>query len=202
MKSFWQDIRNGIITENPVFVMLLGMCPTLGVTTTAMNAIGMGLATTFVLIGSNLVISLLRKVIPGEVRIPSFIVIIATFVTMVDLLMLSYLPDLHKVLGIFIPLIVVNCLILQRAEAMASKNSIGRAIGDAIGMGVGFTLAITLLGSIREFLGSGSLFNFTIIPNYIPFRIMSQSTGGFITLGLMLAFFRWYSLYKQGGKQA
>ncbi len=202
MRSFWQDIRNGIFTENPVFVMLLGMCPVLGVTTQAVNGIGMGLATTFVLLGSNLVVSLLRKVIPGEVRIPSFIVVIATFVTMVDLLMLSYLPDLHKVLGIFIPLIVVNCLILQRAEALASKNSLGRALGDALGMGIGFTLALTLLGSIREFLGFGTLFSITIIPNYIPFSIMRESTGGFITLGLLLAFFRWYSIRKQRGKQA
>ncbi len=200
--SFMQRFRNGIITENPVFVMLLGMCPTLGVTTTATNAIGMGLATTFVLLGSNIVISILRKIIPGEVRIPAFIVVIATFVTMVDLLMLSYLPDLHKVLGIFIPLIVVNCLILQRAEALASKASIIESIGDGLGMGIGFTMAITILGSIRELLGSGAIFGFQLIPGYIPFRVMSSSTGAFITLGLILAFIRWYGFRKKGGKQA
>ncbi|QOR36059.1 electron transport complex subunit E [Clostridium sp. 'deep sea'] len=202
MKSFIEDLRFGIFAGNPVFVMLLGMCPTLGVTTKAVNAIGMGLATTFVLLGSNLVVSLLRKVIPGEIRIPAFIVIIATFVTLVDLLMLSYLPDLHAVLGIFIPLIVVNCLILQRAEALASKNSPGKALTDAFGMGIGFTIALTLLACIREFLGSGTLFNMVIIKNYIPFSIMKESTGGFITLGLLLALFRYLSMRKQGGKKA
>ena len=200
MGNFLKDVKNGIITENPVFVMLLGMCPTLGITTVAMNGIGMGLATTFVLLGSNIVISLLRKVIPSEVRIPSFIVIIATFVTLVDMLMNAYFPDLHGALGVFIPLIVVNCLILQRAEAMASKNKLNRAIGDAVGMGLGFTIAITSLAAIREILGNGTLFDFTVIPNYTPFRIMNESSGAFIALGFMLAFIKWYQLRKGGSR--
>jgi electron transport complex protein RnfE len=200
MGNFLKDIKNGIITENPVFVMLLGMCPTLGITTVAINGIGMGLATTFVLLGSNIVISLLRKVIPSEVRIPSFIVIIATFVTLVDMLMNAYFPDLHGALGVFIPLIVVNCLILQRAEAMASKNKLNRAIGDAVGMGLGFTIAITSLAAIREILGNGTLFDFTVIPNYTPFRIMNESSGAFIALGFMLAFIKWYQLRKGGSR--
>ncbi len=202
MENFLKDIKNGIITENPVFVMLLGMCPALGITTTAINGIGMGLATTFVLLGSNIVISLLRKVIPNEVRIPSFIVIIATFVTLVDMLMNAFFPGLHDALGVFIPLIVVNCLILQRAEAMASKNSLGRAVGDALGMGLGFTLAITSLAAFREILGNGTIFEFTILPNFIPLRVMTQSSGAFIALGLMLAFIKWVEITKKGGSRA
>lgn len=202
MSSFVRDIYNGIVKENPVFVMLLGMCPALGVTTAAINGIGMGIATTFVLLGSNIVISLLRKFIPEEVRIPAYIVTIATFVTVVDLVMQAYFPDLHKVLGIFIPLIVVNCIILQRAEAFASKNSVGRAIGDAIGMGIGFTVAITLLASIRELLGTGKLFGVTIIPGYEPFLVMTQAPGAFITLGCLLAFFAWYGSRNKGGSRA
>lgn len=159
-KTSLNNLTRGIIRENPTFVMLLGMCPTLGVTTSALNGLGMGLATLFVLILSNAAISLVKNFIPDMVRIPSFIVIIASFVTVVDLLMAAYLPTLHAALGIFIPLIVVNCIILGRAEALASKNNLFQSVLDAIGMGIGFTLGLTLLGSVREILGNGSLFGY------------------------------------------
>lgn len=159
-KTSLNNLTRGIIRENPTFVMLLGMCPTLGITTSALNGLGMGLATLFVLILSNAAISLVKNFIPDMVRIPSFIVIIASFVTVVDLLMAAYLPTLHAALGIFIPLIVVNCIILGRAEAFASKNNLFQSVLDAIGMGIGFTLGLTLLGSVREILGNGSLFGY------------------------------------------
>ena len=159
-KTSLNNPTRGIIRENPTFVMLLGMCPTLGVTTSALNGLGMGLATLFVLILSNAAISLVKNFIPDMVRIPSFIVIIASFVTVVDLLMAAYLPTLHAALGIFIPLIVVKCIILGRAEAFASKNNLFQSVLDAIGMGIGFTLGLTLLGSVREILGNGSLFGY------------------------------------------
>ena len=159
-KTSLNNLTRGIIRENPTFVMLLGMCPTLGVTTSALNGLGMGLATLFVLILSNAAISLVKNFIPDMVRIPSFIVIIASFVTVVDLLMAAYLPTLHAALGIFIPLIVVNCILLGRAEAFASKNNLFQSVLDAIGMGIGFTLGLTLLGSVREILGNGSLFGY------------------------------------------
>ncbi|CCZ29962.1 nADH-ubiquinone oxidoreductase [Proteobacteria bacterium CAG:495] len=159
-KTSLNNLTRGIIRENPTFVMLLGMCPTLGVTTSALNGLGMGLATLFVLILSNAAIALVKNFIPDMVRIPSFIVIIASFVTVVDLLMAAYLPTLHAALGIFIPLIVVNCIILGRAEAFASKNNLFQSVLDAIGMGIGFTLGLTLLGSVREILGNGSLFGY------------------------------------------
>ncbi len=159
-KTSLNNLTRGIIRENPTFVMLLGMCPTLGVTTSALNGLGMGLATLFVLILSNAAISLVKNFIPDMVRIPSFIVIIASFVTVVDLLMAAYLPTLHAALGIFIPLIVVNCIILGRAETFASKNNLFQSVLDAIGMGIGFTLGLTLLGSVREILGNGSLFGY------------------------------------------
>lgn len=159
-KTSLNNLTRGIIRENPTFVMLLGICPTLGVTTSALNGLGMGLATLFVLILSNAAISLVKNFIPDMVRIPSFIVIIASFVTVVDLLMAAYLPTLHAALGIFIPLIVVNCIILGRAEAFASKNNLFQSVLDAIGMGIGFTLGLTLLGSVREILGNGSLFGY------------------------------------------
>ena len=159
-KTSLNNLTRGIIRENPTFVMLLGMCPTLGVTTSALNGLGMGLATLFVLILSNAAIALVKDFIPDMVRIPSFIVIIASFVTVVDLLMAAYLPTLHAALGIFIPLIVVNCIILGRAEAFASKNNLFQSVLDAIGMGIGFTLGLTLLGSVREILGNGSLFGY------------------------------------------
>ena len=187
-KSFLQVFVNGLITENPIFTLMLGMCPTLGITTAASNGIGMGLATTFVLVCSNLFISLLRKCIPEKVRIPSFIVIIASFVTIIDLMMKAYLPDLSKSLGMYIPLIVVNCIIFARAESFAFKNPPVLSIADGLGMGLGFTFAITLLSVIREVIGNGTFFGATVMPaGYQPMAIMLQVPGGFVTLGLLLA---------------
>ncbi len=179
---------NGIIKENPVFRLVLGMCPTLAVTTAAVFGVGMGMATTFVLIGSNLVISLLKGFIPTKIRIPAFVVVIATFVTIVGMLMEAYFPELNASLGIFIPLIVVNCIILARAESFASKNSLIASLVDAVGMGLGFTLALTLLGSIREILGAGTFFGIPVTPaSFEPAVIMILPPGAFITLGLLLA---------------
>ncbi|MFY9175919.1 MAG: electron transport complex subunit E [Caldicoprobacterales bacterium] len=180
-------IKNGIITENPTFRLVLGMCPTLAVTTAAANGIGMGLATAFVLIFSNLVVSLLKDFIPKQVRIPAYIVIAATFVTVVDMIMEAYFPVLYKSLGLFIPLIVVNCIILGRAEAFASKNTPLASVADGIGMGIGFTLSLTLLGIIRELLGAGTIFGVKVMPQaFNPAVIMILPPGAFITLGLLL----------------
>lgn len=183
----WKVLSNGLLKENPTFSLLLGMCPTLGVTSSASNAIGMGLATTFVLVMSNLVISLVKNMIPDKVRIPAFIVIIATFVSVVEMTMKAYTPALFAALGIFIPLIVVNCIVLGRAEAFASKNGPLPSIFDGLGMGLGFTLALTLLGSIREFLGSGKIFNITIYPEDFGMLIFVLAPGAFITLGFLIA---------------
>ena len=181
---------NGVITENPTFRLVLGTCPTMAVTTSALNGLGMGAAATFVLIGSNTVISLLRKFIPDRVRIPAFIVVICTFVTMIQLIMQAYLPSLHAALGIFIPLIVVNCIILARAEAFASKNPVLDSAVDGLGMGVGFTLALTLIGAVRELLGNGSIFGIDILgASYQPMLLMVLASGGFLTFGLMLGIF-------------
>lgn len=185
--NYLKEITRGIVKENPAFSLVLGMCPTLAVTTAAINGIGMGLATLFVLTASNLIISLIRDFVPSNVRIPVFIVVIATFVTIVDLVMLAFLPDLHRVLGLFIPLIVVNCIILQRAEAYASKNNPLASVADGFGMGIGFTLALTLLGSIRELLGSGSIFGFNLFGGgFQPMLLMGLAPGGFISLGLLI----------------
>ena len=179
---------NGIIDENPTFRMVLGMCPTLAITTAASNGIGMGLAVTFVLIFSNLVISLLRKAIPDQIRIPAFIVVIATFVTIVQLMIKAFLPALDASLGVFIPLIVVNCIIFGRAEAFAFKNKPLASAVDGLGMGLGFTLAITLISSIRELFGAGTLFGVQVMPeSYLPMGILVKPAGGFIVLGLTLA---------------
>ena len=178
---------NGLVTENPTFVLMLGMCPTLGITTMAMNGVGMGLATTFVLMCSNLFISLLRNIIPDKVRIPAYIVIIASFVTMIDLCMQAFLPDLRATLGTYIPLIVVNCIIFARAESFAAKNPPVLSLADGLGMGLGFTISITLLSCVRELFGSGTIFGARIMPEtYEPMAIMNQVPGGFITLGIML----------------
>lgn len=177
----------GLIDENPVFKLLLGMCPVLAVTTAARNGLGMGLAATAVLLASNVIISLLRKVIPARIRIPAFIVVIATFVTMVDLVMEAFVPDLHSVLGIFIPLIVVNCIILQRAESFASKNSVFRSLLDGLGMGIGFTIALVILASVREIIGAGTWFGLTLFgASYEPMRLLTSPPGAFITLGLII----------------
>jgi electron transport complex protein RnfE len=182
--QFWK----GIVKDNPVFVLVLGMCPTLAVTTEAVNGIGMGLATTFVLLCSNAVVSVLRSVIPPKVRIPAYIVVIATFVTIVDLAMNAYVHDLHKALGVFIPLIVVNCVILGRAEAFASKHGLVVSLADGLGMGLGFTLSLTLLGSVRELFGNGTWFGLPVFgSSYLPLIVMILPPGAFITLGLLLA---------------
>lgn len=185
--NFGKELMRGLIKENPTFSLLLGMCPTLAVTTAAMNGIGMGLATTAVLVASNLIVSLIRDIVPSKIRIPIFVVVIATFVTIVDLSMAAFVPSLHKVLGLFIPLIVVNCIILQRAEAFASKNSPLAAVADGLGMGLGFTVALTILGSIREVLGSGSWFGISLFgAGFQPMLIMVLAPGGFLTLGLVI----------------
>lgn len=183
--------RNGIINENPIVVQVLGMCPTLAVTTSAINGMGMGLATTAVLTMSNLVISLFRKVIPSKIRIPAFIVVIATFVTIVGMLLKAYLPALDAALGLFIPLIVVNCLILARAESFASKNNPIESTVDGVAMGLGFALALTILGSIREILGAGSIFGISLFgESFKPALIMILPPGAFLALGMMLAVFK------------
>lgn len=193
--NFLKELHRGLIKDNAVFVLLLGMCPTLAVTSSGKNGLGMGLASTAVLIGSNVVISLLKRWIPDKVRIPVFIVIIASFVTIIDLTMSAYTPDLHEELGIFIPLIVVNCVILGRAEAFASKNGLIVSIADGLGIGVGFTLSLAALGGVREILGAGTLtlwegielFNIaSVFPGFQPFQFMVQAPGAFIGLGLML----------------
>ncbi|MFZ7131448.1 MAG: RnfABCDGE type electron transport complex subunit E [Eubacteriales bacterium] len=185
--NFRKNLFNGIIPENPTFRLLLGMCPTLAVTTAAFNGLGMGLSTAAVLIGSNVVIALLKNVIPSKIRIPAFIVIIASFVTVIGMLLKAYLPALDKSLGLFIPLIVVNCIILARAESFASKNSVLDSFADGLGMGLGFTLSLTILGSIRELLGAGSIFGFTIFSSsFEPALIMILPPGAFLTLGLLL----------------
>jgi electron transport complex protein RnfE len=181
-------LTNGLLKENPTFVIVLGTCPTLAITTAAVNGLGMGAATTFVLVFSNLFIALLKNLIPDKVRIAAFILVIATFVTVVDLMMKAYTPDLYKALGIFIPLIVVNCIILGRAEAFAQKNDVFPAILDGLGMGIGFTLAITLIGSIREILGNGSIFNFHLVSDQVPtILIFILPPGAFVTFGLLIA---------------
>jgi len=181
-------IKNGIIDENPTFSQVIGMCPTLAVTSSAINGIGMGLSTAAVLICSNLFISLLRKVIPDKVRIPCFIVVIATFVTIIQFLLQAYLPSLNASLGLYIPLIVVNCLILARAEAFASKNSPIDSIFDGIGMGLGFTVALGFLGLVREFIGAGTLFNVAVLPDAFPKTLLFvMAPGAFFTLGCLMA---------------
>lgn len=182
-----RDLVRGLWEDNPVFRLLIGLCPALAVTTAAINGMAMGLATSFVLLCSSTIVSLLKTVIPRKVRIPSYIIIIATFVTIVDLVMNAFFPDLHSVLGLFIPLIVVNCLVLGRSEAFASKNSLLPSIFDAVGMGVGFTWALTLLGGIREFFGMGTVFGFQVVwDGFVPWTIMSLPPGAFISLGILV----------------
>ena len=188
MKKYAKIFMNGIIDENPTFRMVLGMCPTLAITTAVSNGIGMGLAVTFVLVFSNLVISLLRKAIPDQIRIPAFIVVIATFVTIVQLVIKAFLPALDASLGVFIPLIVVNCIIFGRAEAFAFKNKPIPAIFDGLGMGIGFTIAITLISAVRELFGAGTLLGVQVMPaGYLPMDLLVKPAGGFIVLGLLLA---------------
>lgn len=181
-----QNFTKGFIKDNPVFVLLLGLCPTLGVTTTAFNGLGMGLATTFVLVMSNIVVSMAKTAIPDKVRIPSFIVIIASFVTIVELTMQAYVPAMFDALGLFIPLIVVNCLVLGRAEAFASKNNLGSSVIDGLGMGLGFSFALTLLGAVREILGSGAIFSMKFIQGD-GMLVFVLAPGAFIALGYLIA---------------
>ncbi len=180
-------IKNGIIKENPTFVLMLGMCPTLATTTSAINGLSMGLATMFVLICSNVVISLIKKLTPDMVRIPVFIVVIASFVTILQMVMQAYVPDVYAELGLFIPLIVVNCVILGRAEAFAAKNSTGASLMDGIGIGLGFTMGLTLLGICRELLGAGSIFGLTLLPETYNMLMFVLPPGAFITLGFLVA---------------
>ena len=185
----WQNFSKGFFKENAVFVLLLGMCPTLGVTSSAINGLGMGLATTFVLVMSNLVISSVKNLIPNKVRIPVFIVVIASFVTTVEMTMEAFVPSLFKALGLFIPLIVVNCLILGRAEAFAAKNKIGASLIDGLGMGLGFTMALVMLGGLREILGNGSFFDIKFVSEDASTMLLFiLSPGAFIVLGYLIAF--------------
>ena len=187
-KTNLQVLTNGIIKENPTLVLVLGTCPTIAITTMAMNAIGMGFAATFVLVGSNVVISALRKVIPDKVRIPCFIVIIAGFVTLLSSLLQAFFPSIYDALGLFLPLIVVNCIILGRAEMFASKNTVVKSALDGVGMGIGFTLALLVIGSIREILGSGTWFGIPITANFIdPISIFVLAPGGFLVFGCVIA---------------
>lgn len=186
--SFRKELFRGLIKENPTLVLLLGMCPTLAVSSSAINGVGMGLAATVVLMGSNVVIALLKDIIPDKVRIPAFIVVIACFVTIIDLSMEAFTPELHAALGIFIPLIVVNCIILGRAEAYASKNSVGKSFIDGLVMGLGFTMALVLFGSIREFLGNGSVFGSKFVAeDASTILLFILPPGAFITLGFLIA---------------
>lgn len=188
MNKCTERLMNGLVKENPTFVLMLGMCPTLAVTTSAINGIGMGLSTTAVLIMSNMMISMLRKIIPDSVRMPAFIVIVASFVTIVDFLMEGFVPSLYDSLGLYIPLIVVNCIILGRAESYASKNPVIPSIFDGIGMGLGFTVGLTSIGIVRELIGSGKIFNIQILPDsYEPFTIFILAPGAFFVLACLVA---------------
>lgn len=184
-----KTLFNGIIKENPIFVIMLGMCPTLGTTSSAINGLGMGLATTFVLLSSNVVISMLKNIIPDNVRIPAFVVVIAAFVTLVEMVMQAYVPALYESLGLFIPLIVVNCIVLGRAEAFAAKNTVIKSFFDGLGMGLGFTLALTLLGTTRELLGTGKVFSITIFPENYGMLLFVLAPGAFIALAYLIAIF-------------
>ena len=197
-KSYWEEFTKGFYKDNPISRLLLGLCPALAVTTAAESGLGMGLASTFVLLGSNVIVSLIKSVVPKKIRIPIYIVIIATFVTIVEMVMAAFLPVLAKTLGIYIPLIVVNCVILGRAEAFASKNSLFRSILDALGMGIGFTLFLTLLASIREILGDGKIFGLPLFgQSFEPMIIMILPPGAFILLGVILGFFTWIDRRKE-----
>lgn len=189
MKSLVKEFTKGIIKENPTFVLALGLCPTLAVSVSVINGIGMGLAATFVLLGSSIIISLVRGFVPGKIRIPCFIVIIATFVTVTELCLKAYSPVLDRALGIYIPLIVVNCIVLGRAEAFACRNNLLKSFFDGLGMGVGFTLALVLISAIREFLGAGQLLGHTLIKGFEPVFVFGMPPGALLVIGLLLGFF-------------
>ncbi len=189
MKNLINEFAKGLIKENPTFVLVLGLCPTLAVSVSVANGIGMGIAATFVLLGSSLIISLMRDLIPDKIRIPCYIVIIATFVTITELCMKAYSPALDRALGIYVPLIVVNCIVLGRAEAFACKNNLARSFCDGLGMGVGFTLALILISAIREFLGSGQILGHTLIKGFEPVFVLGMPSGALLVIGLLLGFF-------------
>ncbi|WP_418965423.1 RnfABCDGE type electron transport complex subunit E [Cetobacterium sp.] len=200
-KSNREILLNGIIKENPVFVLLLGLCPTLGVTSSSINGMAMGLATMSVIVCSNMLISMIKSFIPDKVRIPAFIMVIASLVTIVEMVMKAYVPELYKVLGLFIPLIVVNCIVLGRAESFASKNTVFKSILDGIGAGLGFTLALTLLGTIREILGNGTAFGISVTPaSFTPALIFILAPGAFITIGFIIATQNYIKAKKSGVK--
>jgi len=197
--SIIKEFTKGIYRENPVFRLVLGLCPTLAVTSSVKNGIGMGIAATAVLICSNFIIALVRNLIPKKIRIPIFIIVIATFVTIVEMVMNAYQPELYESLGIFVPLIVVNCIILGRAEAFASKNNILYSVIDGIGMGIGFTLSLVVISTIRELLGNGTFYGMPVTPpSYQPVLYMVLAPGAFLTLGYVLGFFNWLDLRKSG----
>jgi electron transport complex protein RnfE len=189
MKKLVNEFLKGIIRENPTFVLVLGLCPTLAVSISVINGFGMGIAATFVLLGSNIIISLIKNIVPDRIRIPCYIVVIATFVTINELVMKAYSPALDRALGIYVPLIVVNCIVLGRAEAYASKNSVINSLFDGLGMGVGFTLALILISAIREFLGVGTLMGRTLFKAFEPVLVMSMPSGALLVIGLLLGFF-------------
>jgi Na+-translocating ferredoxin:NAD+ oxidoreductase subunit E len=197
MKNLIKEFAKGIIKENPTFVLALGLCPTLAVSVSVSNGIGMGIAATFVIIFSNIIIAFIKGFIPDKVRIPCYIVVIATFVTITELAMKAYFPPLNRALGIYVPLIVVNCIVLGRAEAFASRNSVIASLFDGIGMGVGFTLALILISAIREFLGSGKLMGLTVIPGFEPALIIGMPSGALLIIGLLLGFF---NIFKEKSK--
>lgn len=198
MTTLTQEFTKGIVQENPVFRLILGMCPTLAVTGSALNALGMGVSVIAVLLCSNIVVSAVRNAVPAKVRIPAYIMIIATFVTIVEMVLSAFAPDLFEALGIFIPLIVVNCIILGRAEAFARKNTIGRSAIDALGIGLGYTISLTLLGAIREIFGAGSILGYPIMgAAFEPMGVLAVAPGAFITLGVLLGLFNY--LFKRLG---
>lgn len=189
MKKLVKEFVRGIIKENPTFVLVLGLCPTLAVSVSLINGIGMGIAATFVLLGSNIIISLIRNIVPDRVRIPCYIVVIATFVTITEMTLKAYSPALNRALGIYVPLIVVNCIVLGRAEAYASKQKVINSFIDGLGMGVGFTLALLLISGIREFFGAGKLLGYTIFKGFEPAFVLSMPSGALLVIGLLLGFF-------------
>ncbi|MFH1398103.1 MAG: electron transport complex subunit E [Candidatus Omnitrophota bacterium] len=189
MNNSYREFIKGIIKENPTFVLALGLCPTLAVSVSVINGIGMGIASTFVLLGSNIIISLIKNFIPNKIRIPCFVVVIATFVTITELLMKAYSPALNRALGIYVPLIVVNCIVLGRAEAFASKNRLLNCLLDGLGMGIGFTLALILISAIRELLGAGQIMGYSLIKGFEPISLIAMPSGALLVIGLLLGFF-------------
>jgi len=189
MKGYFREFVKGIIKENPTFVLVLGLCPTLAVSVSVINGIGMGIAATFVLLGSNIIIALLKNIIPDRIRIPCFIVVIATFVTINEMVMKAYSPVLDRALGIYVPLIVVNCIVLGRAEAYAQRETVLNSFFDGLGMGVGFTLALILISAIREFLGAGTILGYKLIKGFEPAFVLAMPSGALLVIGLLLGFF-------------